>query len=547
MEGDEMEFNKIISILLLSIILIVIISCDEKPTEVDYAIMKASVVDTLVSVSAPYGGPSPSFFWVYVTSEGTRPVNFEFDNSEVWINLENPFFTGVAPDSFAVRFRVQAPITLSEGVYYDTIRITSDADNPEIIIPVELTIGTNIEVDPVSVSFIGALNGVDPDPKKVAVRSTSGSAIPYTSSYDATWITVTQPSPNTSGTDSVTIEASLAGLTNGIYIDTVYFTSDSAFNDSIGLEVNLTISSWTNQTSPLAHDINGIYFKDTQNGWAVGKIANQSFSSGFLLKTVNGGDTWTTARLFSTTQEDADSTLGDIQFIGTTGYISGTDGILFKTIDDGDTWQPLTTPAGDSLSLNNICFISADTGWVVGQNGLVIFTTDGGSTWDVQTSNTTRTLQEVVFVDNMRGWAVGQANAIIATVDGGVTWTVQTAPVPSYSYDFQSVSFVDNANGWAVGKLGKVITTVNGGSTWTEMTMPEGQNLSGVYFADNLHGWIVGNTGLIYATTDGGATWETQYSGTDNWLYTIFFLDQNVGWVGGISGTILFTASGGFE
>ena len=140
--------------------------------------------------------------------------------------------------------------------------------------------------------------------------------------------------------------------------------------------------------------------------------------SGDILKTIDGGGTWTDIHDPAET-----STLRSVHFLDEfTGYAVGIGGTILKTTDGGIGWTGLTS--GTSDQLNSVYFpVDATTGYAVGNNGTIIKTTDGGATWTDQLSTTTAVLHSVYFpVDATTGYAVGgavSAGTILKTTGGG--------------------------------------------------------------------------------------------------------------------------------
>ncbi|MDP2662839.1 MAG: YCF48-related protein [Dehalococcoidia bacterium] len=98
-----------------------------------------------------------------------------------------------------------------------------------------------------------------------------------------------------------------------------------------------------------------------------------------------------------------------------TGWAAGGTTIL-KTTDGGDSWTAQKLP-GDAPLVSAVAFVDAQTGWAVGGAGGISKTTDGGANWRPQASGTTRGLTGVAFVDAQTGWVAGDG-LILHTSDG---------------------------------------------------------------------------------------------------------------------------------
>jgi len=159
-------------------------------------------------------------------------------------------------------------------------------------------------------------------------------------------------------------------------------------------------SSWSIQTTDTLHSLKAIYFINSSEGWCVGgdyDTITYEGINGVILKTTNGGATWTTI------VDSAPFELWDVHFIDNqkgiaVGYKNATSyGLILKTYDGGNSWIETYGPSND-----------------VGYYGLY----------------------SVEFVDNLRGFAVGGGNKynsegmhfgiFLKTEDGGNTWYIDT-------------------------------------------------------------------------------------------------------------------------
>ena len=102
-----------------------------------------------------------------------------------------------------------------------------------------------------------------------------------------------------------------------------------------------------------------------------------------------------------------------------TGWAVGSNAIL-RTTNGGATWTSQTS--GTTHSLRGVSFTDSDNGTAVGYNGTILRTTDGGTTWSSQTSGTTNNLLGVCFTDSYNGTAVGDGGTILRTTNGGVSF-----------------------------------------------------------------------------------------------------------------------------
>jgi photosystem II stability/assembly factor-like uncharacterized protein len=194
---------------------------------------------------------------------------------------------------------------------------------------------------------------------------------------------------------------------------------------------------WQNPL-PQGNGLYSVYFTSVNTGYAVGL-------SGTILKTVDGGTTWTTY------SSGPINWLTSVYFTdANTGYIAGegeTGELILKTNDAGTTWN--TIYSGSTDALFSICFPNVNTGYAVGGYGIILKTINAGSTWTTLTSGTTAELSSVFFTDDNTGYAVGYngnngKGTIIKTINGGTTWDTLSSGT---THPLNSVFFTD-ANTW---------------------------------------------------------------------------------------------------
>ncbi len=120
-------------------------------------------------------------------------------------------------------------------------------------------------------------------------------------------------------------------------------------------------SSWINQTSGVltsGGSLLGVCFTGSNNGLAVG-------SYGAIVKTTNGGNTW--IKLSSGTTEEFKA----VSFTDSNnGTVVGGAGKILKTTDGGTSWtnQSIST---EKSSIDDVYFVDSQNGWIVTGSGRI--------------------------------------------------------------------------------------------------------------------------------------------------------------------------------
>lgn len=240
-------------------------------------------------------------------------------------------------------------------------------------------------------------------------------------------------------------------------------------------------------------EINGLYFADDDNGWAVGRRD------------------W---------------------FDDSTSSIRCCNPIIFNTTDGGRNWKEVDAGISSGI-LNSIVFVDSMTAYAIGQeyfygidptftpNTIVLKTTDGGVSWaQVGEKQMSGALLQVIKTNDRNIWSVGfgldgPQSLILRSADG-LSWKAQKHP-SEIGGKLIAVDFPSDKVGYAVGYIGLsdatpyIIKTIDGGENWEALSFPSifGRLLD-VIFLNEVTGYVIGQfgeTSSIAITNDGGESW----------------------------------------
>ena len=273
-------------------------------------------------------------------------------------------------------------------------------------------------------------------------------------------------------------------------------------------------TSWASITSRVASNNNSssIFFADENNGW----VASRGSTNEKLLKTANGGNTWTVKF------NNANLQLNKVFFVNSNiGWVVGDNGVsangkVFKTTDSGENWVEQTLLGSTVVSLNDVHFTNNTTGLTVGAGGKIFLTTDGGITWNNQSSGTTDNISAVFFLDVNTAWCTTGNGKIMKSSNGGVNWSQQSSGLTS---NIRDIFFLDANNGYAVADYGNVLKTTNGGTSWTFQNLGLLSNsgtitLITIKYFDANNGIALGydsQRGIYFTTSNGGDSWTINF------------------------------------
>ncbi|NOX84566.1 MAG: T9SS type A sorting domain-containing protein [Chlorobi bacterium] len=298
---------------------------------------------------------------------------------------------------------------------------------------------------------------------------------------------------------------------------------------------------WEELTTGTSYILYDISFAPGQNnvGYAVGMKYTYN-ANGVVIKTSDGGDTW------STILGGEGNTLDGIESVAfispDTGFIGGWNNYFAKTTDGGTTWTTLTVGSGNWY-FNDMEFWDSNNGIAVAKlnaGGSAIYvTSDGGDTWSTATG-ISQDVQDVTYADSLTLYAVGLDEKIYKSTDGGLTWSAIYSGTSTYY--FLGVAFVDDF-GVVGGEDGKMYSTTDGGNNWSSYASGY-ENLYGAHVFNSDSAYLGGTDENIYKTTDSGSNWTMDYngSGSSN-IYKIKYTQDNTGFACGSQGYIIRRAA----
>jgi len=297
-------------------------------------------------------------------------------------------------------------------------------------------------------------------------------------------------------------------------------------------------AQWATTWSPSARQLWSVFFVNPNYGFAVG-------DTGTIIKTTNGGATWTLKS--NVTAND----LHAVFFLNVdTGFVVGHNRIM-RTIDGGTSWTEQYN--GSGFVAYSVFFPSHSTGYVVGSNGFIIKTTDYGTTWNSLYTGYGRNFFSVHFPTVDTGYVAGACTpdqggqqTILKTTNGGSTWFSVNDTLYHWT-SFNSVFFINKDVGYVAGQKGTgvIYRTTNGGVSWQHSNITDIGYVNSVHFTSAEVGYAVGAQCEIFKTHD-GHDWVNQFQGFGvYWLNSVCFANDTVGFAVGFGGLIMKTTNGG--
>jgi len=284
--------------------------------------------------------------------------------------------------------------------------------------------------------------------------------------------------------------------------------------------------SWNLQPSGVSCQLNGVFFLDQHNGWAVGGFTSPYVHTthGVIIHTIDGGQRWTriTSALVPTLEgiRFFDSQHG-IAFGRTSAMFPSA---VFTSNDGGRSWAALASNTTTSWTAGD--FVSQDAGMVAGpvnsvgtirRRSLVqnkVLAEMSGS--DTEEAAQLAWLRDIHVNADGTGWIVGTGGRIFAFGQWGHSWQPMNSSLPpgeKGTFDFHTVATC-GSHVWVAGSPGThVFHSSDAGRSWDVLSTDSLVPINALRFADPLNGWAVGGLGTILTTNDGGRTWQKTLSG----------------------------------
>lgn len=310
-------------------------------------------------------------------------------------------------------------------------------------------------------------------------------------------------------------------------------------------KTTLSIDGWEISKSIYDFSINSrdVYFINPNIGFVVGY-------NGDIYKTTDSGITWTKQNSGTTLH------LHSVFFLNeNVGFVSSQTmncldadcnkgSVLLKTTNGGETWTKNFFPDYTRIlslkffdDLKGIALIQTPDLLNSGDKKIAL-TSDGGKNWNLIELAIKPTYDRLFFTDNIV-FVAGENQKIFKSSDFGYTWETINTPVAA-NYSIRNLYFL-NENEGIIDGVTNVYKTTDGGSNWTKTNYPftnfgtlhffnenEGFNIESVWAYEG-GDFPVFKGSICYETKDGGESWSKSDLITSINLGLTFFPRSDMG------------------
>ncbi len=294
--------------------------------------------------------------------------------------------------------------------------------------------------------------------------------------------------------------------------------------------------NFTTQVSNTTKSLFAVTFADTARGYISGE-------NGTILKTINGGATWTNiSPVFG-------GIFWDIKVLpGTNGQsvlAAGDSSKVILSTNGGSTWTQISVPLQSGSFIFGIQILSGTT-WALacGEAGVfqgaVLISTNSGTSWSKVSFPSSVFIEKTWLTDTANGYIVGNFTGFI---DGACYKKSNSTYNLSKSVaNLLTNLWVFNPNKIiSVGLGGEIWKTNDGGTNWVSKAY-NNQDLYDVHFVDSLNGFACGGvtSNIILRTVNGGETWTPINFSTNGYLQSMDIVNKHVYMVG-LGGSVIKT------
>lgn len=285
-----------------------------------------------------------------------------------------------------------------------------------------------------------------------------------------------------------------------------------------------TQAPWTQQLTGVNARLRGISAVSDRIAWASG-------TGGTVLRTINGGDTWTVVEVPGAADldfRDIDAFSDRVAYVLSIG--NGEASRIYKTTDAGQSWTLQLANKDPKVFLDAMAFWSDDHGVAYSDSidgRFVVFMTTDGRTWErippdvlpaaLPNEGAYAASGTNVALHGDHVWIGTTASRVLHSPDRGRTWTVSQAPIPtSESAGIFSIAFRDAKHGVAVGgdyrkeaeAIDNAAVTADGGKTWRLSKGLRGYRSAVAHAPRSRSTWIAVGPAGADITEDDGRSWR---------------------------------------
>ena len=291
------------------------------------------------------------------------------------------------------------------------------------------------------------------------------------------------------------------------------------------IKIYSQISFQDNSSSFYSNYNNQVVWADSKTVFSVGAFYEFNASlyyTGYIYKSIDDENKFTVVRQ----KELADYKA--VKFLNKDlGFVCGSEdnqAVILKTVNGGNSWTSQILIGSNKA--DDVYFINNNIGFV-GCGSVIYKTTDGGETWK-QSNNEGYNVVKIQFVTEQKGFALLGEGILLMTDNQGASWQKITIDNKYSANDYplhsNSMHWMNEKTGIISTSRGVLYKTYDGGNNWKVIQFRNNTSdeILDLKFITPLLGYAVGfgDGNFLYKTQDGGETWQSYF--TNNTLFKVF-------------------------
>ncbi|MEO0789155.1 MAG: YCF48-related protein [Bacteroidota bacterium] len=259
---------------------------------------------------------------------------------------------------------------------------------------------------------------------------------------------------------------------------------------------------------------------------------------GFIFRSTNGGQSWTTIEVDSDFPEE-------FAFMDNGTVLLLTDeALILRSTDNGQSWSEVEIPAGasaDWFQLDQTIYTSFRVDGTSPAEYALVRSMDQGDNWDTLYTHPSF-FSDVAFQDSQNGIFYATDRNTYFTTDGGSSWTLGTADI---SFNQAQLFALGNNVYHAHTFSNRLFTTTDAGQNWIdEGTYNNFGRANNVQYRGT-DVFIAGNQSAVLKSTDLAISFEVKNEAVRSDFSEVVFFNDIAGYALGNESTIARTIDGG--
>lgn len=278
------------------------------------------------------------------------------------------------------------------------------------------------------------------------------------------------------------------------------------------------------------------------DGLSLGKRLVVVGERGHILISENGGESWVQSRV------PTQATLTGIYFHNSQlGWAVGHDAVILRTTDGGKQWTRVHAAPQEDMPLFDVWFKDANRGIAVGAYGLFLVSTDGGLSWSRKPLRLLRQTASRHHLAHLEFGPHGNWSMPDTPTAEPIMALKEAVNGDEFHDDFHLNRIAWSSTGrlYIAAEAGHLYRSDDIGRHWKRLASPYNGSFYGVLPLDADAVLVYGLRGHLFFSKNAGQTWQRIATCTNEMLTDGLRLEDGAIVLSGLGGTVLVSLDGG--